>query len=227
MLIGTVLAADKPLITLGSSRIVDEIQDFCMAGLEACIAFFYCSFQDSGKQTCLGLLSSLLMQLCSQSYLCHDTLLNAWRTHSLGSRGPTCDALTTCLVEMIKRVVDRGVMYILIDALDECPTGLDSERGYILDVLRRLSQLECTNLRICVTSRPEYDIQIKLQPLASHEVSVHAQSGQQQDIASYVHSVVNTDCTWREQEKKIVIDTLSENADGMYVLYERPFVNHQ
>jgi hypothetical protein len=49
-------------------------------------------------------------------------------------------------------------------------------------------------------------------------VSLHDESGQKQDIADYVSSFVNSDRRmrrWREEDKDLVIKTLSEKADGM------------
>ncbi|KAI0284744.1 hypothetical protein BC826DRAFT_1179252 [Russula brevipes] len=56
-------------------------------------------------------------------------------------------------------------------------------------------------------------------PLTSHRVSLHEQSGQKNDIVEYVTSVVHSDARmrrWREEDKKMVIDSLSERADGMF-----------
>jgi hypothetical protein len=51
-------------------------------------------------------------------------------------------------------------------------------------------------------------------------VCIHEQSGQRQDIVNYVRSVVYSDSEpimrrWRTEEKELVIETLSERADGM------------
>jgi hypothetical protein len=71
-----------------------------------------------------------------------------------------------------------------------------------------------------VTGRPEVDIQEVLEPLTSLRVSLHDQSGQKKDIEDYVRSVVYSDLEpimrrWRKEDKDIVIETLSERADGM------------
>ena len=50
------------------------------------------------------------------------------------------------------------------------------------------------------------------------EVSLPNQGGQKKDIIEYVTSVVHSDPKmrrWRGEDKKLVIDTLSERADGM------------
>jgi len=56
-----------------------------------------------------------------------------------------------------------------MDALDECPidTGTPSAREEVLDLVEDLVQSGHSNLFICVTSRPEPDIQTVLNPLTS------------------------------------------------------------
>jgi hypothetical protein len=54
--------------------------------------------------------------------------------------------------------------------------------------------------------------------LASARISLHDQVGQKKDIVDYVNFVVRSDKNmqrWREEDKKLVIDVLSERADGM------------
>jgi hypothetical protein len=53
-------------------------------------------------------------------------------------------------------------------------------------------------------------------------VSLHDQSGQKEDIADYVRSVVYSNKEpiirrWKKEDKELVIEVLSERADGMYV----------
>jgi hypothetical protein len=59
-------------------------------------------------------------------------------------------------------------------------------------------------------------------PLTSLRVSLHDQSGQKEDIADYVRSVVYSNSEpimrrWKKEDKDLVIEMLSERADGMYV----------
>jgi len=109
---------------------------------------------------------------------------------------------------------------IIVDALDECPnnSGLPTPREEVLDLVKNLVGLRIPNLHICVTSRPEIDIQSALEPLTSLRVSLHHQSGQKKDIVDYISSIVYSDAKirrWREEDRKLVIETLSEKADGM------------
>jgi len=114
----------------------------------------------------------------------------------------------------------QGPIYLVIDALDECPNnlGLPTSREEMLDFVKRLVGLRLPNLHLCVTSRPEIDIQTSLEPLKSLCISLHSQSGQKKDIVDYISSVVLSDPKmrrWREDDKRLVIETLSKRADGM------------
>ena len=49
---------------------------------------------------------------------------------------------------------------------------------------------------------------------------LHDQTGQKEDIVDYIRSVVYSDSEsimkrWRTEDKELVIETLSERADGM------------
>jgi hypothetical protein len=52
----------------------------------------------------------------------------------------------------------------------------------------------------------------------SNCISLHDQSGQKKDIVDFVRAVVYSDTNmrrWRDEDKELVIETLSERADGM------------
>ena len=112
--------------------------------------------------------------------------------------------------------------YIIIDALDECPNNIETPtaREKVLNFVRDLVQSNHSNLLICVTSRPEQDINITLNPLTSpsRRVSLHEEGGQMEDINSFVHSLATNDWTmrrWRTEDKELVIRVLHERAQGM------------
>jgi hypothetical protein len=112
--------------------------------------------------------------------------------------------------------------FLIVDALDECPntTGTPSAREEVLDFLEDLVGSGHPNLFICVTSRPEQDIQTILNQLTStsRRVSLHEEGGQREDIKNYVQSFVHKDREmrrWREEDRNLVITTLIERAGGM------------
>jgi hypothetical protein len=185
------------------------------------MAFFLFDFKDTGKQDARALLSSLIVQLGNQSNDFYDVLLHFYSDHHDGTQQPSIGALTQCL-EDILRVSEVIPIYVIIDALDECPntSGLPSPRDQVLTLVKGLVKLNLPNLRLCVTSRPELDIRTSLVPFTStsNSVSLHDERGQKKDIVDFVVSVVHSDINmqrWREDDKQLVIETLSDKADGM------------
>jgi hypothetical protein len=188
---------------------------------QASIAYFYFDFRDINKQHWRDLVPSLLTQLSTQSDPCCDILSRLYSDHGDGAQQPNDGALKLCLMEMLT-VRDGRPIYLIMDALDECPdtSEIPSPRNRVLQLLEELASRQIRNLHICVTSRPEFDIRDFLEPLTSRRVSLHDQSGQKQDIADYVRSVVYSRSElymrrWRDEDKEYVIKTLSERADGM------------
>jgi hypothetical protein len=111
-------------------------------------------------------------------------------------------------------------IYLIMDALDECPndSGIPSSREKVLKLVKQLAGLHSSNLRLCVTSRPEFDIRTTLKPLATQQISIHDEGGQKQDINDYITSVVHCDermKRWRDNDKTMVIEKLTAKADGM------------
>jgi NACHT domain len=183
------------------------------------MAYFYFDFRDVDKQKLQNLLPSLLIQFSARSDSCCDILSRLYSSHDRGVRKPSDRAMVECLKEMLA-VEAQGPTYIIMDALDECPTTstVPSPREEVLELVEELVGLHLPNVHICVTSRPEHDIQAVLERLSLHPVSLHDESGQQQDIVDYVTSFVHSDRRmgrWREEDKDLVIKTLSEKADGM------------
>ena len=189
----------------------------CVSG-QALLAFFYCDFREDQKKDGRGVLSSLLVQLCDQSDAYYDALSKFYLEHKSGSRHASDSELAQCLKHVLE-LPERVSAYVIIDALDECPkAGLPSPREQVLELVKELVKSQIPNLRICVTSRPEADIEPVLHPLALRSVSLHGENGQVQDIAEYIKFIVDTDPNmqkWREEDREHVVEVLTRKADGM------------
>ena len=183
------------------------------------MAYFYFDFRDVDKQRLSNLLSSLLIQLSASSDPCCDILSRLYIAHKRGVQKPTDRAMIECLKQMLT-LEAQGPTYIIMDALDECPvtSTIPSPREEVLDFDDELVGLHLPDVHICVTSRPEHDIQTVFKDLAPRAVSLHDESGQQEDIVKYVTSFVRSDRKvrrWRDEDKDLLIKVLSEKADGM------------
>ncbi|KAI9436836.1 ankyrin repeat-containing domain protein [Lactarius indigo] len=203
------------------SAIINDLTTLCVAR-SASMAYFYFDFRDLDKKARRNLLPSLLVQLSTRSNAFCDILSGLYKTHDNGARQPSDKALTQCLKEMVT-LPNQGPVYLILDALDECPDTSDvpSAREQVLDLIKDLVSLRPSNLHICVTSRPEADICDALESLTSQTISLQDEGGQKKDIADYVRSVVYSGSgkfmrRWRTEDKEHVIETLSERADGMF-----------
>jgi hypothetical protein len=208
----------QELTVFESSTIIEDIKDMRKSGLASLAIFFY-DFRDDEKKDLRGLLSSFLFQLCNQSNSYNDILSSFYLTHQDGAQSAGDDELVRCLKDVLS-LRGQAPVYLIIDALDECPnkSALSSPRLDVLKLLEDLVDSQLPNLRICVTSRPEADIKLILEPLTFRSVSLHDERGQKEDIENYIKSVVDTNRNmrrWRPEHRQLVIDVLTERADGM------------
>jgi hypothetical protein len=200
------------------SAVIQEIEGQHAAGL-ATMAYYYFDFRDAKKQDCHGLLTSLISQLSAESDPCYNVLAQLYSANNRGTRKPSISALKNCMTDMLS-LPGQGPVYIIVDALDECPnfSGTPSAREKVLELIEELVELNLPNIHLCVASRPEIDIRMVLEPLTSLKVSLHDEIGQKEDIVKYVKSVIYSDRNtrkWKEEDKQLVVDVLSEKADGM------------
>jgi hypothetical protein len=205
---------------LASSAIIQDIDTMKRVGLVS-LAYYYCDFRDVKKKDLRGLVSSLLVQLCHQSDSYCDIVSKFYSDHAKESRCPSDAALVLCL-EGILKLPDQTPVYLIVDALDECPTTSDMPptREKVLMFVRQLTTSKYPNLRICVTSRLEPDLSVVLEPLSFRSISLHDETGQRVDIASYISSVVYTDPKMQAwgaslSDKELVINALTHKVNGM------------
>jgi hypothetical protein len=203
-------------MVLVSSTIIEDIDNMRKCGL-ASLAFFYHDFKEEQKRDLRGLLSSVLLQFCEQSGPYCDILSKFYSTHRYGT--PNDDALVRCLEDVLK-LPKQPPVFLIVDALDECENAspIPSHREKALKLLEKLIDSQLPNLRICVTSRPEPDIKVVLEPLTFRSISLQDERGQMEDIEKYIKWAVERDPRnrrWTTQDKQMVINDLTLNANGM------------
>jgi hypothetical protein len=165
---------------LASSTIIEDVRMVSDVGASY-LGYFFFDFKDIGKQDNRALLSSLLIQLSDQSDSCFEKLSDIYSKHGVGSRQPSESALLQCLKDMLA-VLRQAPIYLVVDAVDECPNisqalGAPLSRQEVLDVVKELVELRLTNLHVCITSRPEVDIQNAVKQLTCLKISLHNQDG--------------------------------------------------
>jgi len=132
-----------------SSGIIEGIMALQEAE-SARLAYFYCDFRDEDKQSYRNLVLSILSQLAAQSSSYCDILSRLYSTHDHGRRKPSDAVLTQYLKKMLS-LTTQGPVYLIIDALDECPnhTGMPTSREEVLDLIQDLVDLDLPNVHMC------------------------------------------------------------------------------
>ena len=97
----------------------------------ATMAYYSFGVRDVKKQDRYGLLCSLVYQLAAESDSCYDVLPLLYSDNAGGARKPTSSELTECRRGGLRRP-GHGEVYIVVDALDECPdiSGVPSGEFY-------------------------------------------------------------------------------------------------
>jgi hypothetical protein len=206
------------LIYSTSSAIIEDIRVICAAGL-ASVAYYYFDFYDVKKQDRYGFLSSLLFQLAAKLNAYYGILSRLYEDNAGGTTMPTHSALLKCLKDMLS-LPGQAPIFIIVDALDECPNFSGrplSAREEVLELMEELVDLKLPGLHLCVASRPEIDIQMVLEPLTHLQISLHDDSGQKGDIIAYINAVAHSDRMMRrlkKEDQSLIVDKLSQNVDG-------------
>ncbi|KAL8285848.1 hypothetical protein RB597_002768 [Gaeumannomyces tritici] len=206
-----------------SSSVIQHLKDEYAAEPDAAIAYFFFSFSDSKKQSLSVMLASLVRQLCASR---PDTPLPVKRLgqYKDGGGRPDTKTLETALL-----ATTRGfsAVFVVIDALDECPT-LGKERAKLLDSLGRITSPMPGNLHIICTSRPELDIKTAMDAFLSrsHGAAINLTTDQSKhngDIGLYIDTMLaSADYnSWPPDLKADAKDLLLKKADGMFLYVSR------
>ncbi|KAF8507399.1 hypothetical protein JB92DRAFT_2793512, partial [Gautieria morchelliformis] len=197
--------------TILCSTIVEDLSLHCRSDLSLAIAFFYFDFNN--KDTLPNaVLRSLIEQLSGQCASIPHALESLFSKHEQASAHQHLgqEDLMSTLKTIIKSF---QAVYIVFDALDECP-----ERSRFLKVLREVHDWNLDTLHLLATSRKEGDIQKALSGLVSQEVPMY-ESLVDGDIHVYISRRLVEDVEfrmWSADEKEMVKTTLTQGAQGMF-----------
>ncbi|MCJ1352896.1 MAG: hypothetical protein MMC33_002880 [Icmadophila ericetorum] len=147
------------------SKIIEHVKAACDRMPDSALACFYFDFNDIEKQKVSPLVSSLIVQLCNQVVKIPEELDKIFEKCQVGDHEASSQELEIILFSLVKAF---GSMFIVFDALDECPK--DGEREDLLDLLAKIKICSPSNVHVLVTSRPEVDIKDALQDLTTYPV---------------------------------------------------------
>jgi hypothetical protein len=195
--------------TILCSTAIDDIRLASEQDADTAFAFFYFSFSDERKQSDSDLLRSLVAQL-------------GWREPGLSMLRqaygdakrsvPGLDELEKILLASIRSC---SIVYILIDALDECPEEHQIRQG-VTTRIERLSK-DAPNLRILATSRELDRMRESMEVLTAEPLGVTTRAVND-DIRVYLAKETARDWSLSKLSpdmRTLIESTIASQADGM------------
>lgn len=181
------------------------------------MAYFYFSFNDGVKQNTVGMLKSLIKQLCCNRPDTPQPVMDLRKYkengHQLG--------IETLLNTLTAIMYGFSGVYIVIDAMDECPDDENRKREDLLDAIHKIHNANCENIHLLCTSRRELDIEIAIIPLLSTPTNAvdlaSCKEAVDHDIRLYIDKTFSSPrySFWPTGIKTEAREKLIENADGM------------
>lgn len=169
----------------------------------------YCIYNATG-QTVNNLLASLLEQLCRQQGSEVQEIEELYALHVRNKTRPSVPELSRSLQNQVRRF---GKVFIVIDALDECPEN-DRTREVFLGELRKLP----SNIRILVTSRPNTLIEYAFAGASRLDIYAHDDDVRRHVVARLdTQSLLAKHVTADPSLQDAIISKILEKSQGMYV----------
>ncbi|KAK4060549.1 uncharacterized protein Triagg1_10674 [Trichoderma aggressivum f. europaeum] len=203
-----------------SSSVIKFLQSKHKDDVTIATAYYYFSFSDVKKQERDAMLASLIKQICCCRPNMPDSMTRLKKHKDQDMRPPTEELQE----ELIATLRGFSKVYIVIDALDECPE-LGGRREDLMKTLRYILNAAPDNLHVMCTSRKESDIYAELERYLSEPTRIEF------DLSSYIHrEAIKRDISqyidstladanyksWSDIIKKKVKETLIDRSDGMF-----------
>lgn len=205
-----------------SSTAIEQLKEISAHDSNVAVVYWYFTFTDTEKQSVSNCLSSMIADACSNLRNTPEIVQKAYDQANYGQQSPTYDSQLTMLKEA---VAGFDHLYLVIDALDECPKN-DGEREKLLGVIESIHGWKTKCIHIMATSRNETDI-------ASHFERMKKETGLiteiglrnthvEEDIKKYLRLRLEhkSFSKWKPKLKLEVKSSLAAKADGMYVFNE-------
>ncbi len=195
--------------TILCSTVIEYIKTLCSPRSESRYAYFYFDFNDPQKRTVVGMLRSLILQLCVCQSQLHFSVHELYKECGDGNQQPTLQGLVKALLFLF---TTSHRTYVVLDALDEC-----SEREELLNTISQIVQSSSGEVNIFVTSRNERDISEGLEGVIDVKINLEA-STVDVDIELHVRKSLENDKKlkqWKPLIKQEMLEALVNGAHGM------------
>lgn len=173
--------------------------------------YLYFDYADSLTHLVEALMGSVLRQLTEQTSRTQTVSeLKSFRLQNTRNRHLTAHELIACICTISK---DFDVVYLFVDALDECPEITRDK------LLGRLQDYSTTNARLFLTSRPNFNVNLTIPHALRTDIAASIP-----DITAFLESEIYKSgrlsrFTARDPElKQHIVSGIVDKADGMFLL---------
>jgi len=167
------------------------------------VACIYCNYKEQIEQEVPNLVASLLKQIVQDQCETSDNVKSLYQLHNDQSTRPTLDEFTATLESEIQ-VRAYSKVFIVVDALDECP---EDNRVNLLDELRSLPKA----VNLMVTSRYLSSIAREFQGAIRLDIRAN-----DQDVRRYVKGrIVRAPRQHLKVLQESIVNKIVENVRGM------------
>ncbi len=171
------------------------------------VAYLYCNYKTQADQTAPNLAATILKQLIQERPSTAEPVVNLYDHYADRRTRPSFEEITIALQAVVS---SYSKVYVVIDALDECP-DYNGSRSQVLGMLRNLQSKG--NLSLMATSRfiPEVVQNFSLSPILEVRASAS-------DVKRFVASQLYRLPRFVQRDsglQKAVQDKISMAVDGM------------
>ncbi|KAK8009447.1 hypothetical protein PG991_011998 [Apiospora marii] len=211
-----------------STTVIHYLQGHCSASPDQIyntVAYFYFDFRDPAKQIRTNFLRSIIAQICQGRPDTPESLRQLSKFRDL-DQVPPAENLQAALLSAVQ---DFSNVYIVLDALDECPQS-GYERDKVLQCLHEIRGWGVSPLHVLMTSRREHDIASYLYAVADAEDKGTVSSPMSQmslefrasEIGSDIEAYIDAQLSglrfryWKLELRQKVRTALLEKSQGMF-----------
>ncbi|KAK2741725.1 hypothetical protein FQN55_008224 [Onygenales sp. PD_40] len=196
--------------TILTSIVIKNLEEEFQADPKIGIAYIYCNFKQHDQHGIYDWLASLLKQLAERQSSLPKSVKEMYDRHEAKRTQPTVDEISR-IFDSVTAIFSR--VFIVVDALDECPAS--NRRGFLEELFKLQRQ---HGMNIFATSRdiPEivdqFKDNIRLEIRASNE-----------DVGRYLESHMGQLLPFVRKDRQLQDEIkvgISEAVDGMFLLVQ-------
>ncbi|KAE8359699.1 hypothetical protein BDV27DRAFT_162381 [Aspergillus caelatus] len=166
------------------STVIKDIEKDCSNNPSSIFSYWYFQFNLNETQNVKNMTRSIIRQLIPEEF--PRSLVNLWKEHDRQNRDPDQDEFLTVLDDVINSHTGDHV-FLIFDALDECPDNEAYERNMLFQVLKDLIDKHGKKIHLLATSRYEENIRCHLE----ESLKIDLEDRMNDDVEAFVRDALD------------------------------------